>query len=128
VIKAWAAGLTPDIYIHAMNAGEVVFVAIGEIDGQPAVLGFATHRVDDMQDGASVYVRGAATRRGIGTALLRLAEEDARASGATTINIQASLAGIAFYKANGFEELRHGEASLMSGSSMPCVFMQKRLG
>jgi GNAT superfamily N-acetyltransferase len=91
------------------------------------VLGFATHRVDDAQDGASVYVRGIAARRGIGTALLRLVEEHARSHGATSIQIQASLAGVAFYKANGFKELRRGEAVLMSGQSMPCVFMHKVL-
>lgn len=125
VVEAWAAGLTPEIYVNAMDAGEVFFVAIGDIDRQSTVLGFATHRVDDAQDGASVYVRGAAARQGIGTALLRMAEEHARASGATTISIQASLAGVSFYKANGFEEFGRGEAQLTSGHSMPCVFMRK---
>ena len=43
------------------------------------------------------------------------------------IHIQASLAGVEFYKANGFEALEHGEARLMSGYSMPCVFMRKSL-
>jgi putative acetyltransferase len=125
IVEAWGAGLTPDVYVKAMEGGEAFFIAAGHIDGQPAVLGFATHRVDDAQDGASVYVRGIAARRGIGTALLRLAEEHARAHGATSIQIQASLAGVAFYKANGFEELGRGEALLMSGRSMPCVFMRK---
>jgi putative acetyltransferase len=127
VVAAWGAGLTPDIYVRAMEGGEVFFIATGHIDGEPVVLGFSTHRVDDAQDGASVYVRRAAARRGIGTALLRLAEEHARAHGATSIQIQASLAGVEFYKANGFEELGHGDAQLMSGQSMPCVFMRKRL-
>jgi GNAT superfamily N-acetyltransferase len=125
VIEAWGAGLTPELYANAMDAGEVFFIAVGEIDGQPAVLGFATHRVDDAQDGTSVYVRGASARHGIGTALLRLAEEHARTSGATSISIQASLAGVAFYEANGFEELGRGDAQLRSGHSMPCVFMRK---
>ena len=127
IVEAWGAGLTPAIYVRAMQGGEVFFIATGPIDGRSAVLGFATHRIDDAQDGASVYVRGIAARRGIGTALLRLAEAHARSQGATTIRIQASLAGVAFYKANGFEEAGHGEALLMSGRSMPCVFMQKVL-
>ena len=79
------------------------------------------------EDGASVYVRGAAARRGIGTALFHLAEQHARAHGATAIHIQASLAGVEFYKKNGFEETGRGEATLPSGQSMPCVFMRKRL-
>jgi ribosomal protein S18 acetylase RimI-like enzyme len=90
-------------------------------------LGFATHRVDDDRDGTSVYVRGAASRQGVGTALLRLAEAHARAHGARHIQIQASLAGVEFYRANGFEEVGRGEARLQSGRSMPCVFMRKQL-
>ncbi len=128
VIEGWIAGLTPDIYVKAMQGGEAFFIATGHLDGEAVVLGFSTHRVDDAQDGASVYVRGKAARRGIGTALLRLAEKDALAQGATTIQIQASLAGVEFYKANGFEELGRGQALLMSGQSMPCVFMRKLLG
>jgi putative acetyltransferase len=127
VVQAWGLGLTPDLYIRAMDGGEVFFIATGELDGQTVVLGFATHRVDDDQDGASVYVRGRAARRGIGTALLRLAEDHARAHGAQAIQIQASLAGVAFYKANGFDELGRGDARLMSGHLMPCVFMRKAL-
>ena len=127
IVDAWKAGLTRDVYVNAMKAGEVFFVAIGPINGQAAVLGFATHRVDDAQDGASVYVRGIAARCCIGTRVFRLAEEHARARGATSISIQASLAGVPFYLANGFEEVGRGEALLMTGRSMPCVFMRKLL-
>jgi putative acetyltransferase len=127
VVEAWGSGLTPDIYVKAMEGGEVFFIATGYIDSEPAVLGFSTHRVDDAQDGTSVYVRGGAARRGIGTTLLQLAEQHALAHGATSIQIQASLAGVEFYTANGFEEIGRGNALLMSGRSMPCVFMRKRL-
>jgi putative acetyltransferase len=127
VVEAWSAGITPDVYVKAMEGGEAFFIATGPIDGEPAVLGFSTHRVDDAQDGTSVYVRGNAARRGIGTMLLRLAEEHALARGATSIQIQASLAGVEFYKANGFEELGQEDALLMSAHSMPCVFMRKLL-
>jgi GNAT superfamily N-acetyltransferase len=127
VVEAWCVGLTPDICVNAMQGGEAFFVAIGQLDDHDAVLGFSTHRIDDAQDGASVYVRGSVARRGIGTALLRVAEAHAWAHGASTIQIQASLAGVEFSKANGFEELGRGAALLMSGQSMPCVFMRKIL-
>jgi putative acetyltransferase len=127
IVEAWGEGLTSSLYQQAMRGGEAFFIAIGQLEGQQAVLGFATHRVDDAQDGVSVYVRGSVARKGIGTALLRLAEEHARAHNATSIQIQSSLAGIEFYKANGFEELKPGEAVLMSGKSMPCVLMRKQL-
>lgn len=110
-----------------MESGEAFFVATGDIGGVSVVLGFSTHRVDDEQDDTSVYVTGEAARRGIGTALLRLAEQHALAHGATTIHSQASLPGVEFYKANGFEEIGRGDALLMSGGSMPCVFMRKLL-
>jgi GNAT superfamily N-acetyltransferase len=127
VVAAWSAGLTADVYVNAMRAGEVFFIAEGVLAGAPVVLGFASHRVDDDQDGASVYVRGGAARQGIGRALLQLAINHARAHGATSIQIQASLAGIDFYRAHGFEALGRGEALLMSGKAMECEFMRKIL-
>ncbi|MFI5362958.1 MAG: GNAT family N-acetyltransferase [Elusimicrobiota bacterium] len=125
VVEAWASGLTPGLYIKAMENGEAFFIATGNIDGQPAVLGFSTHRVDDAQDGVSVYIRGKSARKGIGTALLRRAEGHALAHGAARVQIQATLAGVEFYKATGFEEVGRGPVSLTSGTSIPCVFMQK---
>ena len=127
VVEEWGAGLTPEIYVNAMESGEVFFIATGLINNEVAVLGFSTHRVDDAQDGVSVYVRGGVARRGIGTMLLRLAEEHARDSRASSIQIQASLAGVEFYQANGFVELGRGKARLMSGQSLACVFMRKVL-
>jgi hypothetical protein len=57
--------------------------------------------------------------------LLRLAEAHAVARGATTIQVEASLAGVEFYKANGFVEIGRGETRLISGRSIACVFMRK---
>lgn len=127
VVDDWGEGLTREMYVKAMEDGESFFVAVGEVGGQPAVLGFATHRTDRSHHGTSVYVRGYAARRGIGSALLRLAEADAVSAGATSIQIEASLAGVEFYRANGFEEVARGETRLMSGRPIACVFMRKRL-
>ena len=127
VVEEWGEGLTPDIYVNAMEGGEVFFVAIGQIDNDPAVLGFATHRIDDARDGGSVYVRGMATRRGIGSALLRMVEAHAIGKGATMIPVETALSGVDFYKANGFEEVGRGDTLLMSGRSIACVFMRKTL-
>lgn len=127
VVEDWGEGLTPDIYVTAMEAGEAFFIATGQIDNNPAVLGFATHRIDDARDGGSVYVRGMATRRGIGSALLRTVETHAIGKGATSIQVEASLAGVEFYRANGFEEIGRGDTLLMSGRPIACVFMRKTL-
>jgi GNAT superfamily N-acetyltransferase len=126
VVDDWGEGLTSDVYVKAMAGGEVFFIATGEIDGKPAVLGFASeYRIDGTQHGMSVYVRGAAARQGIGSALFRLTEAHAIARGASIIHVEASLAGVEFYQANGFEEISRGETHLMSGKPILCVFMQK---
>jgi putative acetyltransferase len=126
VVDAWAAGVTPDLYVRAMKLGEVFFIAVGVLDdGSRAVLGFGSHRVDDGEHRTAVYVRGSAARRRIGSTLFRLAEADAIAGGARSIHVDASLAAVEFYRANGFVEIGRGEHRLRSGRAMACVFMQK---
>jgi GNAT superfamily N-acetyltransferase len=109
-----------------MAGGEVFFVAVAPLDGEPAVLGFSSHVPDRGNDGASVYVRGSAARQGIGSALWRLAEAHARAQGATAITIEASLPGLAFYRAHGFVDVEPCEVQLQ-GMSIPCMVMRKDL-
>lgn len=127
-VEAWQSGLAGDVYVNAMKAGEVFFIATGILDGTRMVLGFASdYRIEGTTHGTSAYVRGAAARQGIGTALLRLAEEHALAAGAAIVQIDASLAGVEFYKANGYAETGVGEARLKSGYSLTCVMMRKDL-
>jgi len=127
-VEAWQEGLTGDVYRRAMQGGEVFFVATGRVDGTTLVLGFASdYRLEGAVHGTSAYVRAIAARRGIGSALLRRAEEHAVAHGARTIQIEASLAGVEFYRANGYEELRRGETRLKSGHPIACVLMRKEV-
>ena len=119
--------MTGDLYVNAMAGGEIFFIAIGELGGQSEVLGFSSHRIDENEHGVAVYVRAQAARFGIGSALLRSAEASAVGAGATSIHIDASLAAVEFYKANGFEEVGRGEHRLWSGREMACVFMRKNL-
>jgi GNAT superfamily N-acetyltransferase len=128
VVDDWAEDLTGDVYIKAMEGGEVFFIAFGAVDGTHAVLGFSSDYVRaGSQHGTSVYVRGGAARCGIGSALLKLAETEAISTGATSIRIESSLAGVEFYKANGYIELARGETHLRSGRPIGCVFMEKTL-
>lgn len=128
VVMAWTDGIRGELYRSAMTRGEVFFVAVGPIGGATRVLGFSSHRVDDGQHGTAVYVRGSAARRGVGSALFRAAEASALAAGATSLEIDSSLAAVDFHRAVGFEEVGRGEHALPSGRSMACVFMRKRLG
>jgi GNAT superfamily N-acetyltransferase len=128
VVADWQEAITGELYLKAMEAGEVFFIAVGDADGRRAVLGFASdYCVEGAKHGTSVYVRGRWARRGVGTALLARAEGHAVSNGATSIEIEASLAGVAFYKANGFVEVGRGETCLTTGRSMECVFMRKGL-
>jgi GNAT superfamily N-acetyltransferase len=128
IVDDWQEGVAAELYLEAMNGGEVFFIATGQVDGRSLVLGFASdYRIEGTTHGTSVYVRGLASRRGIGSALLRRAEAHAADTGATRIQIEASLAGAAFYAANGFTEIGRGETRLRSGRPIACVFMRKDL-
>jgi len=127
VVHAWLAGIQPGLYLKAMAAGEVFFVAVTSQEGSREVLGFSSHHVGDGQHGVGVYVRGIAARRGIGSALLRMAESSAVAARAASVRLDSSLAAVDFYKANGFVETGRGEHRLRQGRTMACVFMHKNL-
>jgi putative acetyltransferase len=126
VVAEWGSRVTRRLYLDAMSRGEAFFIAIGA-SGEPPVLGFSSHRVDDGEHRTAVYVRGGAARRGVGSALFRTAEADAIADGATSIHVDASLAAVEFYRRNGFVEVGRGHHQLRSGVQMPCVFMRKDL-
>ena len=116
-----------DLYVNAMARGDAFYIAVGEPGEKPEVLGFSSHRSDGEEHRTAVYVRGEAVRLGIGSALFRAAEAAAIGAGATSIHVDASLAAVEFYKANGFAEVGRGEHRLWSGRSMACVFMKKGL-
>ena len=128
IVEYWQEAITGELYLEAMDAGEVFFIAVGEAEGRRVVLGFASeYCVEGPKHGASVYVRGLSARRGIGSALLATAEAHALSNGATLIEVAASLAGVPFYEANGFVEVGRGNTRLTTGRSMECVFMRKDL-
>ena len=124
ILSDWCAEIKGVLYTNAMQQGEIFFVAVGDND---QILGFSSHRIDDGIHGVSVYVRGNAARQGLGSALLRAAEESAIAANAASIYIDASLAAVDFYVVNGFQEISRGDHQLSSGRSMRCVYMRKDL-
>jgi putative acetyltransferase len=128
IVGDWGAQIRGELYARAMANGEVFFIAVAQNGTRPEVLGFSSHHVDQGEHRTAVYVRGNAARRGIGSALFRLAEAAAIDGGATSIYVAASLAAVGFYKVNGFEEVEPGQHRLSSGRLMPCVFMRKTLG
>jgi GNAT superfamily N-acetyltransferase len=108
-VEYWQEAITGELYFKAMEAGEVFFIAIGDADGSRAVLGFASdYCIEGQKHGTSVYLRGRSARRGVGSALLARTEAHAASNGATSIEIEASLAGVPFFNANAFIEVRRG--------------------
>ena len=127
VVDDWGAQIRGELYADAMARGEAFFIAIGGVGSSADVLGFSSHRVDEGEHRTAVYVRGAAARCGVGSALFRAAESAAIAAGATCIQIDASLAAVQFYEANGFAQVGRGAHRLSTGRTMACVFMCKAL-
>jgi GNAT superfamily N-acetyltransferase len=126
-VDAWAAAVRPGMHLAAMAVGEVFFVAQDHHGHQ--LLGFSSYvPASDPRapQGVSVYVSGSVSRRGVGSALLRAAEERARLHGATTIEIVASLAGVPFYRANGFVDREHVDV-MFGGQTLECLTMRKAL-
>lgn len=123
-IADWAAPRSGERYRQAMAAGERIFVAT---DDHGRCLGFSAHRVEDGVHRTAVYVRGSASRRGLGTALYAAAEAVARAEAAREVVVDASLVAVPFYAANGFHRGAPAVHTLRSGRPMACVRMWKPL-
>jgi GNAT superfamily N-acetyltransferase len=127
IVQDWGGRVEAGMYLRAMARGEVFFIAVDPDDRAAGVLGFSSHGQHADEHGIGVYVRGSASRHGVGSALLRAAEAHALESGATTLVIDASLAAVEFYTRHGFIETGRGSHRLWSGRSMSCVFMTKML-
>jgi ribosomal protein S18 acetylase RimI-like enzyme len=125
VVAEWARPCVPQRYLDQMRRGEAYFLA-SRAGARDDVLGFSSYRLEAGKHRTAVYVSGSAARRGVGTALFRVAEAAAIAGGARHIHVNASLAAVEFYRAHGFQELGRGLHQLRSGrGAMACVFMAK---
>ena len=128
IVNEWAGVVNPNLYLDAMGRGEVFFIAMGSVVGDPMVLGFSSdYVISGTTHGTSAYVRPAAARLRIGSRLLALAESFGMSRGATAVQIEASLGAVEFYKHHGFVETGRGSVALPSGFRMPCIFMRKKL-
>jgi GNAT superfamily N-acetyltransferase len=86
--------------------------------------------LDPSRDAARIrafFVRPGYERRGIGSAIMRAAEEAAVAEGFTRLELRATLTGIPLYRAHGFVEAAPTGIPLPSGDTLPAVQMVKLL-
>ncbi|MEM1278026.1 MAG: GNAT family N-acetyltransferase [Pseudomonadota bacterium] len=107
-LESWNHGKTEDLYIRAIEEGEAYL--IGETGGVMA--GFCSYKCHPDQTGeiCGLYVDPKAQGQGLGSALLRRAEQALVSENAARLMIEASLAALPFYLRAGYqvtEELTH---------------------
>jgi putative acetyltransferase len=125
VIEDWAPILEGDRAVSRTLAnpdGEIRFIA--EFDGQAVGIGALISASNQLR---ACYVAPEAARRGVGTALVRAIEHEARARGVSFLDLEASINAEAFYSRLGYESLGRGAHALRTGRLMTCVKMRKRL-
>ena len=92
--------------------------------GDGVVIGFSGLRGDEVW---AVYVHPDWLRRGVGTALLREAEQKALHDGVSRLRLHASLGAVPFYAANGYRTIQTTTHLLGGRVPIRCVQMTKEL-
>jgi GNAT superfamily N-acetyltransferase len=86
--------------------------------------------LDPARDAAKIrafFVHPDWARRGIGGMILDACEKAAVADGFVRLEMGATLSGVPFYRANGYEEIEEQEAPLGNGEVLPIVRMSKEM-
>lgn len=86
--------------------------------------------LDPRSDAAKIrafFVHPAWARRGIGSRILELCEQAARAEGFSRCEMGATLTGIPLYRRHGYAEQERIELPLANGDVLPIVRMTKQL-
>jgi GNAT superfamily N-acetyltransferase len=86
--------------------------------------------LDPQRDAAKIrafFVHPLWSRRGVGSLILETSERAAQSAGFTRLEMGATLSGVPFYVAKGYDALENLEVPLGNGESLPIVHMLKRL-
>ena len=85
--------------------------------------------LDPKQDAAKIrafFVHPKWARQGIGSMILEACENAASEAGFTSLEMGATLSGVAFYRAKGYAEIERQNAPLSNGETLEIVRMVKR--
>ena len=96
-------------------------------DARPGRDNSLLHPKTDAAKIRAFFVHPEWARRGIGSRLLALCEEAARAEGFTRCEMGATLTGIPLYRHHGYVEGERQELPLANGETLAIVKMEKRL-
>jgi GNAT superfamily N-acetyltransferase len=86
--------------------------------------------LDPQRDAAKIrafFVHPGWARRGIGSMILNACENAAIAAGFRRLELGATLSGVVFYRAKGYEEVETQSAPLGNGEVLPIVKMAKQV-
>jgi putative acetyltransferase len=126
VIEAWAPlPLTEDAIKRVRENGKNEIRLIAEVDGR--IVGIGALVVENAELRAC-YVTPEASRKGVGTALVREIERMARGQSLAYLELNSSVTAEPFYASLGYEICERSEHFLGSAQSMACVKMRKEIG
>lgn len=98
--------------------------------GDHSVVAREPERLDPATDAAKIramYTDPDFTRRGIGTRIIILCENAARAAGFKRVELMATAAGVPLYQKQGYESSADAQFADIDGVRVPLLLMEKRL-
>jgi GNAT superfamily N-acetyltransferase len=122
--------------VETVRDGQAVMVGCGgwgrrrTLYGGDRTAGRDDSYADPATDAARIramYTRPGWTRQGIGSLLLQLGEDAARAAGFTTIELGATMSGEPLYRARGYVEVGRQTLTGANGSASVVIVMRKPL-
>jgi GNAT superfamily N-acetyltransferase len=126
VIEAWAPmPVTKDAIGLVRANSDREFRLIAEIGGRVVGIGAAVFENLELR---ACYVAPAASRKGVGSALVKEIERAAREQRVPRLDLDSSVTAECFYRTVGYEVVERGEHFLGNGQRMACVKMRKELG
>ena len=120
---AWTGPKRAEWYVRAIEGGQALFVA-EERQADRRVVGFGQLDGDEI---LSLYVHADHAGRGVGRALLRALEDEARQRGITTLRLNSTLTARNFYVAHGYRILGQTTHPVGGNIKLRCVAMAKAL-
>jgi GNAT superfamily N-acetyltransferase len=120
-IEAWASRRTPELFARVLENQEL---HVAERDGR--IIGFGQVDLESGQI-VAVYVAPEVARTGVGEALLRYLEGQARMHGWPRLHLTASLNSVPFYEKMGYEAVVPFEHMVATDVKLPCLTMRRML-
>ena len=124
VIEGWAPSINATALSELLENPDVEHRVIAESNGAAVGIGAIVVAKCELR---ACYVAPEATRRGVGSAIVRRLEDLARQHRLSHLQLVSSITAEAFYESLGYLNFGRDWHVLSSGASMACVKMRKDL-